>query len=164
MGQRRTDGTFRFLGGKLNSASSTKGRTLKVDNLLRLINDWEVQGGGLSEVGVNWGTYLSLVNLASWFKAELPDMRTHTAHKVHEKICHHQPGGTTTFSCRELAQYIKQQGIDHRGLGRWCSTFFLRRSSSLLLNGFGIQRGAPETAGRQHNLPATGAIYPKQQH
>ncbi len=53
MEQRRPDGTFRFLGGQLNSASSTEVRMRKVENLLRLINDWEVQGGGLSEVGVN---------------------------------------------------------------------------------------------------------------
>jgi hypothetical protein len=112
------DGTFRFLGGQLNSASSTEVRTRKVEDLLRLINNWEVQGGGLSEVGVNWGTYPSLANLASWFKEKIPDMRTYTAHNGHEKVCHHQPGGTATFLCRELVQYIKQQGIDHRGPGR----------------------------------------------
>jgi hypothetical protein len=96
------DGTFRFLGGQLNSASSTEVRAHKVEDLLWLINDWEVQGGGLSEVGVNWGTYPSLANLALWFKYEIPDMRTHTFHNVHEKVCHHQPGGTATFLCREL--------------------------------------------------------------
>ena len=108
MEQRRPDGAFRFLGGQLNSASSSEVRTCKVEDLLWLINDWEVQGGGLSEVGVNWGTYPSSANLASWFKDKIPDMRTHTAHLVHEKVCHHQPGGTTTFSCRELVRYIKQ--------------------------------------------------------
>jgi hypothetical protein len=29
-----------------------------------------------------------------------------------------------TFSCRELAQYTKQQRGDHRGLGRWNLTLF----------------------------------------
>ncbi len=51
MEQRRPDGAFRFLGGQLNSASSTEVRTRKVENLLWLINDWEVQGGVLSEGG-----------------------------------------------------------------------------------------------------------------
>jgi hypothetical protein len=137
MEQWRPDGIFRFLGGQLNSASSTEVRMRKVEDLLRLINNWEVQGGGLSEMGVNWGTYPSSANLASWFKDKIPDMRTHTAHNVHEKVCHHQPEGTATFSCRELVRYIKQRGIDHRGLGRWCSTFF-RRPTSPLPTGFGL--------------------------
>ncbi len=68
MEQWRPDSTFRFLVGQLNSASSTEVRTRKVEDLLWLINIWEVQGGGLSEVGVNWGTYPSSANLASWFK------------------------------------------------------------------------------------------------
>jgi hypothetical protein len=91
--QQRPDGVFGFLGGQLNSASSTEVRTRKVDNLQQLINNWEVQGGGLSEVGINWSTYPSSANLASWFKDEIPDMRTHTAHNTHEKVSHHQPGG-----------------------------------------------------------------------
>jgi hypothetical protein len=37
--QWRPDGTFRFLGGQLNSASSTKVWMCKVEDLLRLIND-----------------------------------------------------------------------------------------------------------------------------
>jgi hypothetical protein len=102
--QQHPDGVFRFLGGQLNSASSTEVRTCKVDDLQRLINDWEVQGRGLSEVGVNWSTYPSSANLASWFKYEIPDMHTHTAHNTHEKVSHHQPGGTITFSCRELVR------------------------------------------------------------
>jgi hypothetical protein len=84
--QQRPDGVFRFLGGQLNSASSTEVRTRKVDDLQRLINDWEVQGRGLSKVGINWSTYPSSANLASWFKDEILDMRTHTAHNTHEKV------------------------------------------------------------------------------
>ncbi len=38
----------------LNSTSSIEVRRHKVNDLQRLINDWEVQGRGLSEVGVNW--------------------------------------------------------------------------------------------------------------
>jgi hypothetical protein len=122
--QQHPDGVFRFLGGQLNSTSSTEVRTCKVKDLQWLINNWGVQGGGLSEIGVNWSTYPSSANLASWFKDEIPDMRTHTAHNTHEKVSHHLPGGTGTFSCRELVRYVKQQGTDHRGLGRWCSTLF----------------------------------------
>ncbi len=111
MEQQQPDGTFQFLGGQLNSAFSTEVCTCKVNKLLWLISDWEVQAGGLSEVGVNWGTYPSSANLALWFWDKIPDICTHTAHNAHEKVAHHQPGRTTTFCC-----------ADHRGLGRWCST------------------------------------------
>ncbi len=55
--QQHPDGVFRFLGRQLNSPSSTEVRTRKVDDLQWLINNWEVQGGGLSEVGITWSTY-----------------------------------------------------------------------------------------------------------
>ncbi len=124
MVQQRPDGVFRFLGGQLISASSMEVRTRKVVKLTRLINDWEVQTRGLLEVGVNWGTYPSLVNLSWWFRDNIPDMRTHTAHNTHTKVGHHQPSGTATFLSRKLVYYIKQRCADHQGLGRWCSTLF----------------------------------------
>ena len=120
----RPDGVFRILGGQLNSASSLEVRSRKVTDVVRLINEWEVQAGCLSEVGVNWSSYPSSANLASWFKDEIHNIKIHTAHNKHENIAHHQPGGTATFACRELAKYAKERTKDHRGLGRWCSTLF----------------------------------------
>ena len=76
------------------------------------------------EVGVNWSKYPSSANLASWFKESIPDMKTHTAHNRHENIAYHQPGGTATFACRELARYARERTKDYRDLGRWCSTLF----------------------------------------
>ncbi len=75
-------------------------------------------------MGVNWGTYPSLANLALSFRDNIPDMHTHTAHNTHKKDAHHQPGRTATFLCRELACHIKQRCVDHQGLGRWCATLF----------------------------------------
>ena len=60
----RPDEVFRILGGQLNSASSLEARTWKVADVVRLINDWEIQAGGLSEVGVNWSNCPSSANLA----------------------------------------------------------------------------------------------------
>jgi hypothetical protein len=73
---------------------------------------------------MNWGTYPSWANLALWFRVDIPDMRTHTAHNTQKKVAHLQPGGTAHFLCRELVCYIKQRCVDHQGLGRWCSTLF----------------------------------------
>jgi hypothetical protein len=116
--------SFCILGGQLNSTSSLEVRTHKAADVECFVNDWEVQASCLLEVGVNWTCYPSLANLALWFWDEIPDMRTHTVHNTHENVAHHQPGGTATFSCRELARYTKQHTTNHRGLGRWCSTMF----------------------------------------
>jgi hypothetical protein len=118
------DGVFRIFGGQLNSASSLHIRARKILDVVRLINNWEIQAGCLSEVGVNWSSYPSLANLASWFCDECPDIMTHTVHNKHENVAHHQPGGTATFACKELARYAKEHMSNHGGLGRWCSTLF----------------------------------------
>ncbi len=115
MEQTRPDGVFLIIGGQLNSASSLEVRARKASIIIRLINNWEVQGGCLSEVGIDWSTYSPSANLASWFRLEIQDIRSHTAHNKHEQgIAHHQPGGTATVACNELTRYVKQKGDDFR--------------------------------------------------
>jgi hypothetical protein len=113
----RLDGVFRIFGGQLNSASSLNIRARKILDVVCIINDWEIQAKCLSEVGVNWSSYPSLANLVSWFRNEIPDITTHTAHNKHKNVAHHQPRGTTTFVCKELAQYAKERTSNHRDLG-----------------------------------------------
>ncbi len=120
----RPDGVFQLLGGQMNSAASAETRLRKSGDLVRLCKEFEVQGGGLSEVGVNWSTFPASANLASWLRGDIPDIRTHAAHNRHEGVAHYQPGGTATFAYGELVRYMKQKGDDFRGLGRWCSTLF----------------------------------------
>ena len=98
----RPDGVFRLMGGQLNSAASIETRLRKSGDLVRICQEFEVQGGALSEVGVNWSTYPSSANLASWLRDDIPDIRTHSAHNTHEVVSHYQPGGTSTFACGEL--------------------------------------------------------------
>jgi hypothetical protein len=112
------------MGDQLNSVSSTEVQARKTCNIISLINDWEVQGGCLSEVGIDWSTYCPLANLTSWFCLEIQDIRTYTTHNKHKQgIAHQQPGGTAMLVCKELARYAKQKEDDFCGLGRWCSTF-----------------------------------------
>jgi hypothetical protein len=120
----RPDGVFRLLGGQMNSVASVETRLRKSGNLVQLCQEFKVQGGALSEVGVNWSTFLASANLASWIRDNIPDIRTHAAHNRHEGVAHYQPGGTATLACGELVRYTKQKGDDFRGLGRWCSTLF----------------------------------------
>lgn len=101
----RPDGVFRLMGGQLNSAASIETRLRKSGDLVRICQEFEVQGGALSEVGVNWSTYPSLANLASWLRDDIPDIRTHSAHNTHKVVSHYQPGGTP-----------------HLLVGSWCDT------------------------------------------
>jgi hypothetical protein len=63
----RPDEVFCILGKQLNSVSSLEVHTHKAADVVHLVNDWEVQAGCLLEVGVNWTSYPSSANLASWF-------------------------------------------------------------------------------------------------
>ncbi len=130
MVQTQPEGVFRIISEQLNSASSSEVRASKTSDIIRLINDWEAQGGCLSEVGVDWSTYSPSANFASWFRLELPDIHSHTAHNKHKQgIEHHQPGGTATMACKELARYVKHKGDDFRGLRCWCSTLMYADNS-----------------------------------
>jgi hypothetical protein len=53
MEQTRPNGVFRIMGEQLNSTSSSEVRARKTSDIIRLINDWEVQGECLSEVGID---------------------------------------------------------------------------------------------------------------
>jgi hypothetical protein len=108
----------------MNSAASTKTRIRKTRDLVRICQEFEVQGGALSEVGVNWSTFPSSANLASWLRDDIPDIRTHEAHNRHKGVAHYQPGGTATFAGGGLVRYMKQKGDVFRSLGRWCSSLF----------------------------------------
>jgi hypothetical protein len=145
MCQQRPEGVFCVLGGQLNSASSLDMRTRKTGDIIRLFKEWEIQGGAISEVGVNWGTFPPSANLASWFKEEFPDIRMHTAHNKHKRVSRHQPGGTATFACKELVRYHKQKGNNFRGLGWWCSTVFYANPShrTCIVSAYNVGRQAP---------------------
>ena len=79
----------------MNSAASADTQLHKSGELVRLCQDFEVQVGALSEVGVNWSTFPASANLASWLRDDIPDVRMHTTHNRHEGVAHYQPGGTS---------------------------------------------------------------------
>jgi hypothetical protein len=120
----RPDKVFWLLGGQMNSAASTQTSIRKTPDLVWICQEFEVQGGVLSKVGVNWPTILSSANVASCLHDNIPDIQTHTAHNRHEGMAHYQPGGAATFAGGELVRYMKQKSNDFCGLGRWCSSLF----------------------------------------
>ena len=118
----RPDGVFRFALGQLNSASSQDVRDRKVAQINNLIDEWDVQGGAMSEVGVNWLSYPPSYSFASWFRDER-DIKATVTHNTNigENISRHQPGGIALFATKELSQYVKTPSKDWRNLGRWHS-------------------------------------------
>ncbi len=54
MKQDRLEGVFRLAGGNLNSASSKDVQERKISNIHHILETWDVQGGGFSEVRIDW--------------------------------------------------------------------------------------------------------------
>ncbi len=79
MKKMQPEGVFWLLGGQMNSASSTNARLRKLGDIVQLCKEFEIQGGLLSEVWVNWSTFPQSANLASWFRDKIPDVKTHLA-------------------------------------------------------------------------------------
>jgi hypothetical protein len=99
MEQTQPDGVFQMMGGQLNSASSSSEvQARKTGDIIWLINDWEIQVGCLLEVGIDWSTYSLSANLASWFRLEVQDLCSHTAHNRYEQGV--APGGMATLFAR----------------------------------------------------------------
>ena len=94
MKEDRPDGVFRLMGGQLNSAATTRTRDRGITDLDRIIQKWDVQGGGFSEVGVNWSGLPRTQQLDSWFWASHEEVRTSMAHNKNESKSVGQPGGS----------------------------------------------------------------------
>ncbi len=102
MKKMQPEGVFLLLRGQMNSASSTNTRLTKTGDIVQLCKEFDIQGGLLSEVGVNWSTFPQSANLALWFRDKMPNVRTHIANNKHEGVAYHQPGGMATFARGEL--------------------------------------------------------------
>ncbi len=117
----RPNGVFRLLGGQLNGSASRIIRDRRIADLTRLIDTWDIQVGGFSEVGINWTRLPRMKQLCSWFRATQEEVRTSTSHNTNENVELWQPGGIRLFACKELRQYIHSSSSDTRQLGRWNS-------------------------------------------
>jgi len=117
----RPQGVFRLMSGQVNGASTNISRDKKVSQISNIIDTWDVQGGCLQEIGINWSYLEHSRNMTSWFRFDRREAKTITAHNTHENIEMKQQGGVAQFACKELSQYAKESEPDFRGLGRWCS-------------------------------------------
>ena len=125
MGKRREEGVFRIMGGQLNSMSGDDVRIRKVMDIKRIVDTWEIQGGCLSEVGINWPRRRYGDRLLDWLRPFYEDIKVTTHNNTTENIGISQPGGVAQFVRGELGQYARSHATDFRDLGRWSSwTFF----------------------------------------
>jgi hypothetical protein len=86
MKEERPDGVFRFMGGKLNSAATKSVRDKKIADLHQIIDQWDVQGGGFSEIGINWQSLTHARGFSAWFRSHPDDFLTSTAHNTNENV------------------------------------------------------------------------------
>ena len=118
----RPDGVVRWMYVQVNSASSDDARLWKTSEIQQLVEEYDVQGVGLVELGFNWSSAPSSADLASWFK-NWKECISATSHNTHESISgvKHQQGGCGLLAFGSLRQYVRKRCPDFRNLGRWCS-------------------------------------------
>ena len=118
----RPNGVFRLMSGNVNNMSHSIVRQRKIGEIQQAIDYWDVQGIGLSEVGIDFRKLGPNHQMYSWFRANREMYKTSTAHNTNDPpISTSQPGGIGLIACKELKQYIKSSSGDSRKLGRWNS-------------------------------------------
>lgn len=119
----RAPGVWRFLYCQLNSMASPESRPNKIDGIVRLIEEFDINGAVMCETGINWSRMEHHQQFSSWFDNRMErEIKTNTAHNIHGPTTSEwQQGGTAMLFTNELLQYAKQPDNDHTGLGRWCS-------------------------------------------
>jgi hypothetical protein len=117
--QDRPEGVFRLAGGNLNSASPKDVQERKISDIHRILETWDIQGGGFSEVGIDWRN-LQRKRLDSWLQSGPDKYSTSAAYNQNEhvKTLVRQQGGIALFAGKEVRQYITRATGDFRGLGR----------------------------------------------
>jgi hypothetical protein len=123
MPQDRPEGVFGLLGANLNNAPSRNVRNQKKSDIFRLIETWDVQCRGFSEVGIEWRNISCSKQLNLWFRSGADTYQTSAAnnHQEYVPTSIQQQGGIALFAGKEVQQYISHTEKDFRDLGHWDS-------------------------------------------
>jgi hypothetical protein len=118
--QDQPKGIFCLVGGNLNSASTKEVWDKKIADIHRLLETWDIQGGGFSEIGVDWRRFPQKKRIDSWFRTSQDEYQTSVSHNCQEEITGttRQQGGIAIFARKELQQYILRGVGNFRRLGR----------------------------------------------
>jgi hypothetical protein len=98
-------------------------RDRKVLDIHQILETWDVQGGGFSEIGIDWRGIPQRKHLDSWFRTCQDKYHTSASHNSYKaiKMTSRQQGGIAIFAGKEFRQYILWSVGNFRGLGRWNS-------------------------------------------
>jgi hypothetical protein len=122
MTRSRPDQVFRLMAGNVNNMANNIVRRGKICEIQYIVDQWDIQAIGLSEVGIDFRKVHPNKNISSWFRANREKYRTSIAHNTEDPtISISQPGGIALIACKELKQYIQDSRGDFRKLGRWIS-------------------------------------------
>ena len=120
----KEDGVFRIMGANLNGMSGREVREIKIKDIVRIAEVWDVSGGCFSEVGINWARRRYGDRLHDWIREKFEDARVITEYNTTENISKSQVGGVAQLTRGTLAQYARTSTGDFRGLGRWASWMY----------------------------------------
>ncbi len=109
----RPEGVFQLLGGNLNSAWSCDIGNCKISDILQLIETWDVQCRGFSEVGIEWQHISRAKQLNSWCCSGTNTYRTSVANNHQEYIptLIRQQEGIALFAGKEVAVCVCVSGL-----------------------------------------------------
>jgi hypothetical protein len=117
------EGVFRLVGGNLNCTSTKEVRDRKVLDIHQILEMWDVQGEGFSNISIDWRRIPQKKRLDAWFctcKDKYCSSAFHNSYKG-TTMTTRQPGGIATFVRKEFRQYILWSVGNFRGPGRWNS-------------------------------------------
>ena len=120
----REDGNCRIMYCQLNSCSGKEIRELKVEGIMKLRKQYDVNIAAMAEIGFRFDAVESSRSLATWFD-DSREVRATSSNNVHDPgNSKHQQGGTGIVCFNEFLQYARTKSKDPRRLGRWCSWSF----------------------------------------
>ena len=93
----------------------------KASRLKSVMCSYHLDAVGLQEVCINWANYKPSQTLASLLNTGFEPIRNVRGYNEHESenIGNVQRGGIAALLRGPLTQFVKDQGNDHRKLGRW---------------------------------------------
>jgi hypothetical protein len=144
----RPNGVYRFMYCQLNSASTNESRELKSEEILTLVDKYDIQGVAIAEHCTNFSRYQSSQGLQSWFQQGGRNVKATSAHNRHagKNAPKYLPGGTGLIAFNELIQCVKTSNVDFRGLGRFTSWVLSKGPNhrTRFVIAYGVGRGRPK--------------------
>ncbi len=119
----KQQGRWRFLYVQANGLADPLRRRQKLGKMMKLAQDYDVDGIAICEVGVNWKGHSRRHRLGDWVNPLSPrEIRASSSFNTSGPTSSlAQQGGTALIMLHGLLQYTQSTANDFRNLGRWAS-------------------------------------------